>query len=218
MHSLWAKSNNRTRGQFECDVIWFCFCFEFVRSHSRCGCCSIVCWRGCVCVLCVCVYVCVSVCKCVCVCGGGVHSTLWKLSLHIAYIFTKAWNFSTKFWYSNQIFSRNILTSLCSKSKTSANAQFVIILLYILLLKAISWHGISWKLTLRIPLDKWGHKITLWIRSRGFSWNLLQCLQLLSKMSTFTQAINLTFGRSKFGKRTVQNLWTGIHFYKKSSD
>ena len=48
------------------------------------------------CVLCV--YICV--CKCVYVCvggGGGVHSTLWKLSLHIAYIFTKAWNFSTKF-------------------------------------------------------------------------------------------------------------------------
>ena len=43
----------------------------------------------------------VCVCKCVYVCvregGGGVHSTLWKLSLHIAYIFTKAWNFSTKF-------------------------------------------------------------------------------------------------------------------------
>ena len=72
MHSLWAKSNNRTRGQFECDVIWFCFCFEFVRSHSRCGCCSLVCWRGCVCVLCVCV----SVCMCVCVRGVGVFIPL----------------------------------------------------------------------------------------------------------------------------------------------
>ena len=40
-HCLWAKSN-RTRGQFECDVTWFCFCFDFVRSHARCGCCSIV--------------------------------------------------------------------------------------------------------------------------------------------------------------------------------
>ena len=43
---LCAKSNNRTRGQFECDVTWFCFCFDFVRLHARCGCCSIVCWRG----------------------------------------------------------------------------------------------------------------------------------------------------------------------------
>ena len=41
-----AKSNNRTRGQFECDMTWFYFCFDFVRSHARCGCCSIVCWRG----------------------------------------------------------------------------------------------------------------------------------------------------------------------------
>ena len=39
-----AKSNKKTRGQFECDVTWFCFYFEFVRS--RCRCCSIVCWRG----------------------------------------------------------------------------------------------------------------------------------------------------------------------------
>ena len=40
LHCLWAKSNNRTRGQFECDVTWFCFCFDFVRSHVRCGCSS----------------------------------------------------------------------------------------------------------------------------------------------------------------------------------
>ena len=25
LHCLWPKLNNRTRGQFECDVIWFCF-------------------------------------------------------------------------------------------------------------------------------------------------------------------------------------------------
>ena len=46
LHCLWAKSNNGTRGQFDCDMTWFCFYFEFVRSHARCGCCSIVCWRG----------------------------------------------------------------------------------------------------------------------------------------------------------------------------
>ena len=47
LHCLWAKSNNRTCGQFECDVTWFCFCFDFVCSHARCGCCSIFCWEGC---------------------------------------------------------------------------------------------------------------------------------------------------------------------------
>ena len=45
LHCLWAKSNNRTHGQFECDVTWFWFCFDFVRSHARCGCCFIVCLR-----------------------------------------------------------------------------------------------------------------------------------------------------------------------------
>ena len=42
MHCLWAKSNKRTRDQFEYD---FCFCFYFVRSYARRGCCSIVCLR-----------------------------------------------------------------------------------------------------------------------------------------------------------------------------
>ena len=42
MHCLWAESNNRVHGQFECDLIWFCFCFDFVRSHARLCCFSIV--------------------------------------------------------------------------------------------------------------------------------------------------------------------------------
>ena len=46
LHSLWAKSNNRTRGQFECYLTWFCFSFDFVGSRARCGCCSIACWKG----------------------------------------------------------------------------------------------------------------------------------------------------------------------------
>ena len=45
LYCLWAKLNNRTRGQSKCDVTWFCFCFDFVRSHARCGCCSRVCLR-----------------------------------------------------------------------------------------------------------------------------------------------------------------------------
>ena len=45
LHCLWTESNNRARGQFGCDVTWFCFCFDFVRSHARFSCCSIVCLR-----------------------------------------------------------------------------------------------------------------------------------------------------------------------------
>ena len=30
LHCLWANSNNRTRAQFECDVLYFGFCFVFV--------------------------------------------------------------------------------------------------------------------------------------------------------------------------------------------
>ena len=31
LHSLRAKSSNRTRGQLEYDLTWFCFCFNFVQ-------------------------------------------------------------------------------------------------------------------------------------------------------------------------------------------
>ena len=34
---FWAKSNNKTCGQFECGVTWFSFSFDFVCSHARCG-------------------------------------------------------------------------------------------------------------------------------------------------------------------------------------
>ena len=45
LHFLFVKLNNRTCGQFECFVAWFCFCFDFVHSHAQCSCCSIVCLR-----------------------------------------------------------------------------------------------------------------------------------------------------------------------------
>ena len=45
LHCLWANSNNRMCGQFECGVTGFCFCFDLVRSHALCDCFSIVCLR-----------------------------------------------------------------------------------------------------------------------------------------------------------------------------
>ena len=47
----------------------------------------------------------------------------------------------------------------------------------------------------------------------GTSYNVCN---FLVKMATFKQAMKLTFGCNKFGKRAVQNLRTRIHFYKKS--
>ena len=44
LYCLWVKPYNIMCGQFECGGTWFCFCFDFVRSHARCGC-SIVCLR-----------------------------------------------------------------------------------------------------------------------------------------------------------------------------
>ena len=43
LHYLWGKSKIRMCSQFECDVTWYCFCFDFVCSNARCRCCSVVC-------------------------------------------------------------------------------------------------------------------------------------------------------------------------------
>ena len=44
LHCLWAKSSNRPRGQFDCDMTLFLlFLFDVVHSHAPCGCCSIDC-------------------------------------------------------------------------------------------------------------------------------------------------------------------------------
>ena len=45
LHCLYPNWNNRILGQFECDVTWFCFCFDFVCSYARYSCCFIVCLR-----------------------------------------------------------------------------------------------------------------------------------------------------------------------------
>ena len=41
-HCLWGKSNNGKSARFDSNMT---FCFDFVRSHTWCGCCSIVCLR-----------------------------------------------------------------------------------------------------------------------------------------------------------------------------
>ena len=84
-------------------------------------------------------------------------SASWKYSLHIAYVFKKAWNVLIKFWYPDPMFSRNIFTPYTYHLKH--------------------------------------------LRMRN--------LQLLL---AFKQAIKMSFGRIKFGKRTVGKLQTRIHF------
>ena len=62
-----------------------------------------------------------------------VHSALWKFSLHIVYVFKKAWNFLIRFWCCDQMFSRNIFALLCVKSEKSAHMQLAITLFYMLM-------------------------------------------------------------------------------------
>ena len=37
LHCLLVKLNNRMHSQFEYDVTYFCFCFDFVHSHAQFG-------------------------------------------------------------------------------------------------------------------------------------------------------------------------------------
>ena len=65
-------------------------------------------------------------------------------------------------------------TPLGWKSKSSAHAQLMITLLYILLRNIFA-------LASRITLDKWGRKMTSWMWSYDFSWYFLQFVQLFSR-------------------------------------
>ena len=141
--------------------------------------------------------------------GPPVHSTSWKFNLHIVDIFKRAWDFLTKFLHSDQMLSINIFTPLYSKCEVSAYAQLAITLTYYW---QISWHGISWKFTLSILLDKWDQKLTSWMWSRDTSGNSYNISNFLVEMLTYKQTIILTFGRNKFSKRTLQNLETRAHF------
>ena len=54
------------------------------------------------------------------------HFTSRKFSLHIVYIFKKAWDFLIEILYSDQMFSRNIITLLRLKSETETrNYSFI---------------------------------------------------------------------------------------------
>ena len=90
--------------------------------------------------------------------GGGVHSTLWKFSLHFVHIFRKDWNFLTKFGSSDPSYNWTILTLLYLKFETFAHAQITIVHYYVLFTK--------------ILFDKWSWSMILSTWSRDFSKNV----------------------------------------------
>ena len=92
-------------------------------------------------------------------------STWWKFGLYglyFVYIFIADWHVLTTFCSSDLSFNGNILRSLYLKFGTSVHAQlcdysfihtickFHVYTYYV----QVSRHGVSWKFTLRIPLDK----------------------------------------------------------------
>ena len=44
-HCIVCGLNRTTENVVNLNVTWLGFCFDFVRSHARCCCCSTVCWR-----------------------------------------------------------------------------------------------------------------------------------------------------------------------------
>lgn len=78
----------------------------------------------------------------------SMHSTLWKFST----TWKMPWNFLTKFLRTDQLFSRNIFTSLSLISETSAYAQ-------------LTFFDIG-------PVENlhWGFQIASWMLSHNFSW------------------------------------------------
>ena len=54
--------------------------------------------------------------------------------------------------------------------------------------------------------------------SRDFSKKCFLLCNFLLEISTFRSAVKLTFGHNRFGKRTVYNKQTRMHFRKKSRE
>ena len=84
----------------------------------------------------------------------------------------------------------------------------------------ISWHAISWQLTLRLysfvnGVTRWRHERGL-VAFPGTSYNV--CNSFLVDTSKLKQARKLTFWCNKFDKTAVQKLPTRIHLLKKSRD
>ena len=79
-------------------------------------------------------------------------------------------------------------------------------------LNMVSIGNLSWRYYFEKWVNRWRHEC----RHVAFSGTSYNVLKLLVELSTFKQAIKLIFWRNKFGKRTVQNVQTRIHFLKKS--
>ena len=139
------------------------------------------------------------------------HSTSWKFSTSVYILFMSSKRFGI---FSNvHILILKIWNICVCEAHTYSYLHYW----------EIYWHGISWKLTLRMLHEKMGDKLMSWIESCDFT--VLELLTIsanvynfLVKMSTFKQIIKFTFEHNKFGTRTVQNSQTRILFSKKSCD
>ena len=72
------------------------------------------------------------------------------------------------------------------------------------------WHGITWKLTLRIPLTNGVARSCHECDHVTFPWISYDVCNFLIEILKFKQAIQMTFGRNKCDKRTAKNLKTRI--------
>ena len=87
--------------------------------------------------------------------GTGMDSASWKLSLHFAYIFRIARNFSIKIWNSYQSFDKNILTTLYLKSEMSAHAKIAINLYHILFTNFLQFMKLKPSLGILFDKSSW---------------------------------------------------------------
>ena len=123
-------------------------------------------------------------------------------NLYLIQIFKVASSFLTKFWHSDQRLIRNIFKTRYLKYQRMRSSLLLVDTYYLQIFR----QGISWKLALRIPFNKWGVWISWWLWSHDFSWKRFLVINFLLEMSTSAQAIKLKLRRNKFGKNTVHNL------------
>ena len=99
------------------------------------------------------------------------YSTSWKCSLHFVYVFRTDWNFLTKFCISDPSFSRNILSSLYLKFKTSAHAYIVITNYYVLFTNFLRWSEF-WGYIMENEVGQWFYQLNHVNFSEKKSWSV----------------------------------------------
>lgn len=129
------------------------------------------------------------------------HSTTWKLSLHLVYMSRLVSIFLTKFWHFDQVQWKHFYITMMILHPDYSLIHTIYRFSDMNLFGNSHWG---------YPLTKGVHRWRMW--SHSFSWKGSLVCNSLFETAASSPAMKLRFGSNKFGKSAVCNLQTRIFF------